>query len=146
MVETIDVNGCCLFVSQMTETEDCRLLWLLVLVFGGSFWLKDLAGNSKFWREAQRYGGKLKDMAGNSNISFHVVIFLPAILPNGSLCFFFIHFRSQAAAATPTRNTDAVEGQKYYYIIIIRRTSQHFKVLGVNYWLPPSAAAADDED
>ena len=94
MVETIDVNGCCLFVSQMTETEDCRLLWLLVLVFGGSFWLKDLAGNSKFWREAQRYGGKLKDMAGNSNISFHVVIFLPAILPNG---FFFIRSYSLAS-------------------------------------------------
>ena len=27
---------------------------------------KDMAGNTKIWRETQRYGGKHKDMAGKS--------------------------------------------------------------------------------
>jgi hypothetical protein len=70
-----------------------------------------LAGSSKF--------GKHKDMAGNSNIystwqehfpstwSF----FFPPFCQMASSSFAPI--RSQAAAATPTRNTGAVEGQKY---------------------------------
>jgi hypothetical protein len=43
--------------------------WREVERYGGK--LKDMAGKSKIWREVERYGGKSEDMAGNSIDQHH---------------------------------------------------------------------------